>query len=74
MYLGHVRGKLVPPKPSTLQTFLHPYNLGLSISTQSTHLNVQKNDANFLQVQFMQNVHIMERTKILVIEVNDNPY
>jgi hypothetical protein len=25
-------------------------------------------------VQFMQNFHIMERTKILVIQVNDNPY
>ncbi len=74
MHLGHVKGKLVPPKPTTSQTFLHPYNLGLSISTQSTHLYVQKNDANFLQVQFMQNFHIMERTKILVIQVNDNPY
>ncbi len=38
MYLGHVWGKLVPPKPTALQTFIHPYNLGLSIDTQSIHL------------------------------------
>jgi hypothetical protein len=71
MYLGHVKGKLVPPKLTALQTFLHPCNLGLSTRTQNTHLYAQKNDANFLQVQLMQNVHIMERTKILVIQVNE---
>ncbi len=47
MYLGHVRGKLVPPKPTIAQTFLHPYNLGPSTSIQNTHLYVQKNDTNF---------------------------
>jgi hypothetical protein len=47
MYLGHVRGKLVPPTPTTLQTFLHPYNLGPPTSTQTTHLYVKKIDANF---------------------------
>ncbi len=47
MYLGHVKGNLVPPKPIASQTFFHPYNLGPSTSIQCIHLYVQKNDANF---------------------------
>ncbi len=41
------------------------------MSIQNTHVYVQKSNANFcIKVQFAQDVHIMEKTKIPVVQVN----
>ncbi len=71
LHLNHAQGQGCASQVVASQTSLCPYTLSHLISIQNTHVYVQKTTANFcIKVQFTQDIHIMEKTRIPIIQVN----
>jgi hypothetical protein len=71
LHLNHARRQVCASQVVASKTSICPYNLSQLMNIQNTHVYVQKSNANFcIKVQFAQDVHIMEKTKLPFVQIN----
>jgi hypothetical protein len=71
LHLHHAQGQACASQVVASQTSICPYNLSHLINIQNTHVYVQKSNADFcIKVQFAQDVHIMEKIRISIVQIN----
>lgn len=71
LHLNHAQGQACASQVVASQTSICSYNLSHLISIQNIHVYVQKSNANFcIKVQFAQDVHIMGKTMIYVVQID----